>query len=50
MPQYEGTAVFNATYKVVADDELQARDFISEMAQEEFPDVEINNIISVVEV
>ncbi len=50
MPTYEGVAVFNASFIVTADDEIQAKDFIAEMAQEELPDVEIVNVIDIVEV
>lgn len=50
MPLYNGTALFSADYTVTAEDELQASDFIFEAATEEFPDLEINNIISIEEV
>lgn len=50
MPLYEGIALFSVAYKASADDEIQAVDFIAEMAREEFPDMELDNVIKIKEV
>lgn len=50
MSNYEGVAVFNCNYTVEANNEFDAKDFIAEMAQEEFPDLELNNVIAITEV
>lgn len=46
---YSGLAKFSVEYTVQADDELQAGDFIAEIAQEEFPDAELENIVAITE-
>ena len=50
MPRYEGTAYMSDYYVVEADDDEQAKEFIFDLANEEYPDMDTIVVRDIIEV